>query len=176
MVDQAPKDMMTPHARLPPISCDWNISYKSDHTTHDNNDLPPLQEVCDAINATHDPCASNQQDLPKSKVMCDKCGKPYGRYYLKLHVAMHGSTKKQLKKKCDKCNRAFTRQSELTRHMRHTHGGEKNYKCVRCPRSFARKPDCKRQDRRYFDVSADIADLHDRHEKTCLKTMTIHLR
>ena len=53
-------------------------------------------------------------------------------HYLKHHILTHTVVKPY---QCNKCNKAFTQNYNLTIHMR-THIGERSYKCIQCNKHF----------------------------------------
>lgn len=71
----------------------------------------------------------------KERYQCPTCGRWFQkRYHMKNHEQIHKGLKPY---ECDLCQKRYTNQTNLDRHIRVTHQNEKKYTCQECGKCFS---------------------------------------
>lgn len=71
----------------------------------------------------------------KERYQCPTCGRWFQkRYHMRNHEKIHKGLKSY---ECQLCQKRYTNQTNLDRHIRVTHQNEKKYKCQECGKSFS---------------------------------------
>ena len=133
--------------KYPCKECDLKFATESKLERHVNECHLQIKEFeckdCEKSFARKDKLAEHVEAVhqKKQKYLCSKCGKGF---YHKFNMTRHVITcKKRGKNKepreCPECDRVFSFQSELKRHVEVVHLKVKRHKCEHCSKGFSQK-------------------------------------
>lgn len=126
-----------PSAKDPVEECvDQDMfSVKSENESSPKLKEPFKCETCDATFLIHSEYNKHLKTHGKNRFPCLICNKWFGkRYLLNAHQKTHSGVKNY---ECSQCQKRYTSQSNLDRHIRVFHHQERQYKCSTCHKSFS---------------------------------------
>ena len=133
--------------KYPCKECDLKFATESKLERHVNECHLQIKEFeckdCEKSFARKDKLAEHVEAVhqKKQKYLCSKCGKGF---YHKFNMTRHVITcknrgKNKEPRECPECDRVFTFQSELKRHVEVVHLKVKRHKCEHCSKGFSQK-------------------------------------
>lgn len=126
-----------PSAKDPAEECvDQDMfSVKSENESSPKVKRPFKCETCEATFLIHSEYNKHTKTHGKNRFQCSTCNKWFAkRYLLNAHHKTHTGAKNH---ECTMCQKRYTSQSNLDRHIRVFHCQERQHKCTTCHKMFS---------------------------------------